>query len=104
MRKTRQLTFPFPPIPKILLSVSNNRNSCLLENDKLALIINKLSKKFKFKIIISSLSSDYEKALKLEKKLIPEAKINVTPKLSDFLELINSSDLCFFPNPFFAIS
>jgi ADP-heptose:LPS heptosyltransferase len=83
-------------IPKILISVSNNRSSCLLENDKLALIINKLSKKLKFKIIISSLSSDYEKALKLEKNLIPEAKISVTPKLSDFLELINSSDLCFF--------
>jgi ADP-heptose:LPS heptosyltransferase len=83
-------------IPKILLSVSNNRQSCLLNNIRLAEIINTLSLKFNFEVCISALESDYAKALDLNNKLATKSVIRVTPKLADFIELINSVELCFF--------
>jgi len=82
--------------PKILISVSNNRDSCLLNNNKIAIIINKLSKKFKFDIYISTLKIDYDKALNLKKKIIPKSTIKLTPRLNGYIELMKSMDLCFF--------
>ena len=82
--------------PKLLISVSNNRNSCLLNNKTVAFIINTISKKFKFDIYISALESDYDKALELKKKIIPQSTIKLTPLLKDYLELISSMDICFF--------
>ena len=82
--------------PKLLISVSNNRNSCLLNNKTVAFIINTISKKFKFDIYISALESDYDKALELKKKIIQQSTIKITPLLKDYLELISSMDICFF--------
>ena len=82
--------------PKLLISVSNNRDNSLLNNKKIALIINTISKEFKFDIYISALKSDYDKALELKKKIIPQSTIKLTPLLKDYLELINSMDICFF--------
>ena len=84
------------PRPKLLISVSNNRDSCLLKNKTIASIINTISKEFKFDIYISALKSDYDKALELKKQIIPQSTIKLTPLLKDYLELINSMDICFF--------
>ena len=82
--------------PKLLISVSNNRDSCLLNNKTIALIINTISKEFKFDIYISALKSDHEKALNLKKKIVSQSTIKLTPLLKDYLKLINSMDICFF--------
>ena len=82
--------------PKILISVSNNRDSCLLKNNEIAIIINKLSKKFKFDIYLSPLKIDYDKALNLKKKITPKSTIKLTPRLNGYIELMKSMGLCFF--------
>ena len=81
---------------KLLISVSNNRESCRLNNETTASIINILSKEFQFDIHISTLESDYEKAANLKKKIIQHSIINQTPLLKDFIKLINAMDICFF--------
>ena len=81
---------------KLLISVSNNRESCRLNNETTASIINTLSKEFQFDIHISTLESDYEKAANLKKKIIQHSIINQTPLLKDFIKLINAMDICFF--------
>jgi ADP-heptose:LPS heptosyltransferase len=81
---------------KLLISVSNNRESCRLNNETTASIINILSKEFQFDIHISTLESDYDKAVNLKKKIIQHSIINQTPLLKDFIKLINAMDICFF--------
>ena len=81
---------------KLLISVSNNRESCRLNNETTASIINILSKEFQFDIHISTLESDYDKAANLKKKIIQHSIINQTPLLKDFIKLINAMDICFF--------
>ena len=80
--------------PKLLVSVSNTRNSCLLKNKTIASIINTLSKEFQFDIYISALENDYDKATNLKKKIIQHSIIEITPLLKDFIKLINSMDIC----------
>ena len=82
--------------PKLLISVSNNNDWCVLNNKTIASIINTISKEFKFDIYISALKSDYEIAVDLKKKIIPQSTIKLTPLLKDYLELINSMDIYFF--------
>ena len=82
--------------PKILISVSSNRDSSLLKNNKIAIIINKLSKKFKFDIYISALKIDYDKALNLKNKITTKSTIKLTPRLNGYIDLMSSMDLCFF--------
>ena len=82
--------------PKLLISVSNNNDWCLLNNKTIASIINTISKEFKFDIYISALKSDYEIAVNLKKKIIPESTIKLTPLLKDYIKLIDSMDICFF--------
>jgi len=81
---------------KLLISVSNNRESCRLNNETTASIINILSKEFQFDIHISTLESDYDKATNLKKKIIQHSIINQTPLLKDFIKLITAMDICFF--------
>ena len=81
--------------PKLLISVTNTRNSCLLNNKSIASIINTLSKEFKFDIYISTLKSDYDKAIDLKKKIIQDSIIKLTPLLKDYIKLIDSMDICF---------
>jgi len=81
---------------KLLISVSNNRESCRLNNKTLATIINTLSKEFHFDVHISSLKSDYNIAVNLKKNIIPYSVIHSTPLLKDFIKLINTMDICFF--------
>jgi len=81
--------------PKLLISVTNTRNSCLLNNKSIASIINTLSKEFQFDIYISALKSDYDKAINLKKKIIQDSIIKLTPLLKDYIKLIDSMDICF---------
>jgi ADP-heptose:LPS heptosyltransferase len=83
-------------IPKVLISLSNNRKSCILENDKISSIINQLSKEFEFEVIISVLQTDHQLAMNLKKQLNLKSTICQTPILRDYLKLINSVDICFF--------
>ena len=73
---------------KLLISVSNNRESCRLNNETTASIINILSKEFQFDIHISTLESDYDKATNLKKKIIQHSIINQTPLLKDFIKFL----------------
>ncbi len=79
---------------KLLISVSNNRESSRLNNETTASIINTLSKEFQFDIYISTLKSDYDIAANLKKKIIQHSIINQTPLLKDFIKLMNSMDIC----------
>jgi ADP-heptose:LPS heptosyltransferase len=81
---------------KLLISISNNRDSCTLNNDSIASIINKLSKELEFSIYISILQNDYSLAVDLKSKINNQSKICKTPLLKDYLLLLNSMDLCFF--------
>ena len=81
---------------KLLISVSNNRESCRLNNETTASIINTLSKEFQFDIHISTLKSDYDIAVNLKKKIIQHSIINPTPLLKDFIKLMNAMDICLF--------
>ncbi len=81
---------------KLLISVSNNRESCRLNNETTASIINTLSKEFQFDIYISTLKSDYDIAANLKKKIIQHSIINPTPLLKDFIKLMNAMDICLF--------
>jgi ADP-heptose:LPS heptosyltransferase len=81
--------------PRILISLSNNRNSCLLKNIKIASIFNKLFKEFKFEAVISVLKTDHHLALDLKNQLNLKSTIYLTPILRDYLKLIKSVDICF---------
>ena len=80
---------------KLLISVSNNRDSCLLSNKSMAQIINLLGKEFEFDTYISALQSDFDKAASLKKEIIQHSIIKITPLLKDYIELIGSMDICF---------
>jgi heptosyltransferase-3 len=80
---------------KLLISVSNNRDSCLLSNNSMAQIINLLGKEFEFDTYISALQSDFDKAASLNKQIIQHSTIKITPLLKDYIELIGSMDICF---------
>ena len=80
---------------KLLISVSNNRDSCLLSNTTIASIVNELSTEFKFDVYISALKSDHDIAVNLKTKINQHSIIYQTPLLKDYLKLINSMDICF---------
>ena len=79
---------------KLLISVSNNRESCRLNNETTASIINTLCEEFQFDIYISTLKSDYDIATNLKKKIIQHSIISQTPLLKDFIKLMNAMDIC----------
>jgi ADP-heptose:LPS heptosyltransferase len=81
--------------PNLLISVSNNRDCSRLNNANLAIVINLLNKEFDFNIYISSLITDLEIAKDLKKRLTIDSSIRLTPNLKDFIELLNSMDICF---------
>ena len=80
---------------KLLISVSNNRDSCLLSNKSMAQIINLLGKEFEFDTYISALKSDFDKAASLNKEINQHSTIKITPLLKDYIELIGCMDICF---------
>ena len=80
---------------KLLISVSNNRDSCLLSNKSMAQIINLLGEKFEFDTYISAFHSDLDKAVSLNKEIIQHSTIKITPLLKDYIKLIGSMDICF---------
>ena len=79
--------------PKLLISVSNNREFCRLDNETTASIINTLSKEFQFDIYIDTLESDYDIAANLKKKIIQHSIISQT-SFKDFIKLMNAMDIC----------
>ena len=80
----------------LLISVSINRDSCRLKNNKVASIINKLSKKFEFNVYISTLKNDYDIAVDLKQQITQHSIIKPSPLLKDFIKLVNDMDICFF--------
>ena len=82
--------------PRLLISVSNNRVSSLLSNKKISAIINQLGDNFDFDITISCLEIDYERALNLQKQIIQQSIVNLSPTLPLFIYLLRESDICFF--------
>lgn len=80
---------------KLLLSVSNNRDSCKLNNRITASIINTLSNDFEFDVYISALEKDYVTAKNLEKRISQHVKIFITPKFKDYINLLCKIDICF---------
>jgi ADP-heptose:LPS heptosyltransferase len=80
---------------KLLVSVSNNRKSCTLENKIIATIINTISQEFKVEIYISALEKDYRIAENLKNQIIQYSIISTTPKLKNFIQLITNMDICF---------
>ena len=82
--------------PKLLVSVSNNRASSLLDINKIALIINRLSVEFDLEIYISALENDKDLAIKLQSLIFQKSQINITPLLEEFILFIKEMDLCFF--------
>ena len=80
---------------KLFFSVSNNRDSCSLNNNKTASIINALSKKFEFDLYISALDKDLVASQELEKKISQPVKIVITPKLKEYIGLLSQMDICF---------
>ena len=81
---------------KLLISVSNNRETCLLNNESIASIVNDLSKEFDLSIYVSAIQSDYHLAVDLQSMINCHSKIYITPLLKDYLYLLKSVDLCFF--------
>ena len=82
---------------KLLISVSNNRESSRLNNETTASIINTLSKEFQFDIYIDTLKSDYDIAANLKKKIIQHSIIYPT-SFKDFIKLMNAMDICLLGN------
>jgi ADP-heptose:LPS heptosyltransferase len=79
----------------LLVSVSNNRQSCLLNINSLADIINSLGDEIQFKTYISAIKNDFDIAKKLQNKINKSSSIKITPLLKDFIKLIDSMDICF---------
>ncbi len=79
----------------LLISVSNNRASCILDLERLASLLNALALHQVFAVAISCLSKDFVKAEKLSLLLRMQNKIFVTEKFSQFLTLLNSADAIF---------
>ncbi|MEQ1963498.1 glycosyltransferase family 9 protein [Xenorhabdus khoisanae] len=80
--------------PLILFSVSNNRKSSLISNDRLALIAHKISDHYpEAKFIISSLNNDVLLAEDLKARIGESSEIVISDSLSSFLTLLNNMSL-----------
>ena len=79
----------------LLVSVSNNRESCMLSIKTLAKIINSLGDEIQFQTYISAIENDFDIAKKLQNKIIKSSSIEVTPLLKDYIILLGSMDICF---------
>lgn len=79
----------------MLISLSNNRIGSTLSLERTAHLLNCLHKKHPFCLIISCLPRDFLKARRIETLLKMENQIAATAKFSDFLALLNGSDLIF---------
>jgi ADP-heptose:LPS heptosyltransferase len=80
--------------PKLLVSVSNNRATSLLNNSTIASIINKLSTNFDFDLCISCLKSNKDKAIKLQNIIKQKSMVHSSLKLEKFISLLGESDIC----------
>ncbi|PHM46805.1 glycosyltransferase family 9 protein [Xenorhabdus miraniensis] len=83
-----------PRFPLILFSVSNNRKSSLISNERLALIAHKISVHYpEARFIISSLNNDVLLAEDLKSRIGESSKIVISDSLSSFLTLLNNMSL-----------
>jgi|GEM_PF-1491135 ADP-heptose:LPS heptosyltransferase len=80
----------------IVISVSNNRETSLLNNNKVALILNKLYKYFNFQVVITGITKDKNKADDLIGKLKESAIFVETPDYDDFVSLLSTCDMFMF--------
>ncbi len=80
----------------IFLSVSNNRASCQLKNSTFAKLLNQLKHSYSIFAYISTLEADTNKAKDLQNLLDIKSSIKLTPSLKDYINVIHTTDLCFF--------
>jgi ADP-heptose:LPS heptosyltransferase len=76
----------------LLVSVSNNRIGSLLDTDKVADVLNQLSKQKEFEVVINCLTKDKERAKELSLLLKMETHMIPTESLDDLLGLMASVD------------
>ncbi|OTA17722.1 glycosyl transferase, family 9 [Xenorhabdus beddingii] len=82
------------PFPVILFSVSNNRKSSLLNNERLALISHEICIYYPgAKFIISSLNKNISLAEDLKARIGENSDIVISDSLHSFLSLLNSMTL-----------
>ncbi|WP_340607838.1 glycosyltransferase family 9 protein [Xenorhabdus bharatensis] len=80
--------------PSILFSVSNNRENSLINNENLALIADKISKKYPTaNFIISALPNDINLAEDLVSRINGNSQIVICNSLHSFLSLLNEMTL-----------
>ncbi len=81
---------------KIIVEVSNNRESCQLTNENLARILNCVYGHREFSVIISSKFCDIEKANALSNMLKMNSLVITSKNLDGFVSLVNQSDVFLF--------
>lgn len=81
---------------RLIVEVSNHRPTSQLANEKLANILNDLSKRIDFTVVITLRPGYEETAKKLSGQLQMPNEICLTPSLDDFISLVNGCDVFLF--------
>lgn len=88
---------PTPSEPlKIVIELSNHRKTSQLSNDRLAVILNSMSRRIRFSVIISLMEKDMEKALDLQNLLIMPSRVAITKTLDEYIALLNQAHIFLF--------
>lgn len=81
---------------KIIVEVSNNRESCQLTNENLARILNCVYEYREFSVIVSSKFCDIEKANALSNMLNMNSLVITSKNLDEFVSLVDQADVFLF--------
>lgn len=81
---------------KVIIEVSNNRESCQLTNENLAHILNCLYEYKEFSVIISSKLCDAKKANALSNMLKMHTLVVTSKTLDEFVSLVDQADVFLF--------
>lgn len=81
---------------KVIVEVSNNRESCQLTNENLAQILNCVYEYREFSVIISSKFCDIEKANALSNMLNMNSLVITSKNLDEFVSLVDQADVFLF--------
>lgn len=77
----------------ILLEVSNSRYRSQLSNDKMASLIEELSKNYDISVMITAMEKDRDKAKALEQQLNVPTEFFVTQDFKKYVEFVNAADI-----------
>ncbi|WP_117003045.1 MULTISPECIES: glycosyltransferase family 9 protein [Cysteiniphilum] len=90
----KKLHFNDQNLQRLMVSVSNNRESSLLKSDKMADILNYLyDNGYQFNLVISCEQKDQGEAIELKEKLAFEANIVSTTSFDSFVCLVSQMDV-----------